>query len=466
MSEAPVIKQHRTPGFPTSPNDDGYAARSAWRLKRLGWMGASNVFVQGAKILLYLISVPLTLRYLSPERFGLWLTLSSLMAWLSVTDLGMRDSLVNILSAAHGREDEQVAASAVTTALTIQWAMAMLLILISAPLIFWVDWRSVFNVTSAVSLLELHLSLGALVISLAALLIANGIIAVYFGYQEGYWANLWQLGGMAMAGIGLLFATHYKSPIWILILLTTALPMVSTAAGGVVLFWFERPGLRPHPSKFDWQMAKRLLSLGGMYIVAQLTGAGMFNSQNFIVSHFLGADRVGTFGVTQKVVTLPATLMILFTTPLIASVGEAHARGDSRWISDIQQRIVKNLWIWALPAMVILLLLLKPMLTRLSSHVLTVNWELTGLLAIYCVVIMFAQPFSVVLYGLAKVRLQAFITTATAALTIGLAVLFVTRMGLPGMGLAMLIPAALNMMVVAYFAHKEHRGWNSVVQES
>jgi len=70
-------------------------------------------------------------------------------------------------------------------------------------------------------------------------------------------------------------------------------------------------------------------------------------------------------------------------------------------------------------------------------------------LAAYCVVLMFAQPYSVVLYGLALVRLQAAIAGATAVLTVAAGVILTMHWSLLGMGVAMLVPALLNFLAVS-----------------
>ena len=70
--------------------------RQAWRTSR-----ASVV----ARILSYAIRlavIPLSLHLLGAERYGLWLTVGSLIAWMGVTDLGFSPGLLNALARASG----------------------------------------------------------------------------------------------------------------------------------------------------------------------------------------------------------------------------------------------------------------------------------------------------------------------------------------------------------------------------
>ena len=43
----------------------------------------SMLFIKGGSILVGLLLVPLTLEYVDSESYGIWLTLSSMVAWIS-----------------------------------------------------------------------------------------------------------------------------------------------------------------------------------------------------------------------------------------------------------------------------------------------------------------------------------------------------------------------------------------------
>ena len=51
--------------------------------------------IRGISIVISLILVPLTIDYVNPTRYGIWLTLSSIVAWVSFFDIGFTFSLRN-----------------------------------------------------------------------------------------------------------------------------------------------------------------------------------------------------------------------------------------------------------------------------------------------------------------------------------------------------------------------------------
>ncbi len=63
--------------------------------------------------LLTLISLPLAVRYLGPERYGVWATVVSVAVWVNLLDLGIANSLTNLVSQAYARQDRTEACASV-----------------------------------------------------------------------------------------------------------------------------------------------------------------------------------------------------------------------------------------------------------------------------------------------------------------------------------------------------------------
>lgn len=75
-------------------------------------MALTAVSSAGAKvvaIVTMLVTVPLTLHYLGSERYGMWMTISSIIGMMGFADLGMGLGLMNAVSEAHGQEDRLAA---------------------------------------------------------------------------------------------------------------------------------------------------------------------------------------------------------------------------------------------------------------------------------------------------------------------------------------------------------------------
>src|SRR2546423_1279703 len=59
------------------------------RHRRIALSAFAGFGAKGVSMATTLITVPLTLRYLGPERYGVWMTMSSVMMMMVFADLGL-----------------------------------------------------------------------------------------------------------------------------------------------------------------------------------------------------------------------------------------------------------------------------------------------------------------------------------------------------------------------------------------
>src|SRR5438552_374368 len=81
--------------FRLTPFDKSTAEGSSKeRYRRIALTSATSILSKGVSLLTMLISVPLTVNYLGAERFGLWMTVSSLVTFLAFADFGIGNGLL------------------------------------------------------------------------------------------------------------------------------------------------------------------------------------------------------------------------------------------------------------------------------------------------------------------------------------------------------------------------------------
>ena len=85
---------------------------------------------KGISILLSLWLVPLTLHYLNPTKYGIWLTLTSIIAWFGFFDVGLGNGLRNKLAEARAKKDYSLARTYVSTTYAIITSIAIVLTIV------------------------------------------------------------------------------------------------------------------------------------------------------------------------------------------------------------------------------------------------------------------------------------------------------------------------------------------------
>ena len=75
----------------------------------------ASIFIKGISIAINLVLVPLTIDYVNPSRYGIWLTLSSIIGWFSFFDIGLTQGLRNKFAEAKTKGDDAIAQVYVST---------------------------------------------------------------------------------------------------------------------------------------------------------------------------------------------------------------------------------------------------------------------------------------------------------------------------------------------------------------
>src|SRR5882672_8763280 len=107
---APILKTYLSPQGLKTLFTRASANPSRERYRRAGMTASTSYIAKGLTLLVGFVSVPLTIHYLGAERYGVWLTISSLLLWIALTDFGLAgNALVNVLSEAVGNDDRESA---------------------------------------------------------------------------------------------------------------------------------------------------------------------------------------------------------------------------------------------------------------------------------------------------------------------------------------------------------------------
>jgi O-antigen/teichoic acid export membrane protein len=87
--------------------------------------------------------------------------------------------------------------------------------------------------------------------------------------------------------------------------------------------------------------AREIMGHGMLFFVLQLAGLAVFNTDNLIIAHFLGAERVTPYAVTLRLVGYASVLQNLLVPSLWPAFSEAYVIHDLTWIRKAYQRIMR-----------------------------------------------------------------------------------------------------------------------------
>jgi O-antigen/teichoic acid export membrane protein len=333
------------------------AGRSKERYRRAILTVLASGVAKGAAVLTVLISVPLTVRYLGSERFGLWMTISSFTALLQFADMGMGNGLLNAVSDANGRADVEAARRYVASGFYLLFGIAAILVGVFVVAYPWIPWPRVFNVGSTAAMKEAGPATAALVVCLALNLPLGIVQRVQLAYQEGYASSLWQAAGSLMALTGVLLAIHFRGGLPWLVLAFSGGPVAALLLNWIAEFGWWKPWLFPQHGFFRLAAAQRIAGAGLMFVVLQLAAAVAYSSDNLVIAQILGAEAVTQYAVPMRLFSVLGVISALFFFPLWPAYGEAVARGDIAWVKrTLIRTLLLTVMLCGAPAVVLTLM--------------------------------------------------------------------------------------------------------------
>ena len=419
------------------------------RERRVAMSGDMSAASTAVAMAVSFISIPLTVGYLGTDRYGVWVTIGSLLSWVAIVDMGFGGvALVNAMSEARGRDDADHMRSLVSTALFALSLIALALLVVFAACFPFVPWHKVLNVSAGmVDGHELHIAVALAFVGFALLFPLSLTSAVFTSLQEAYVSHAWNIAAHLASLAALIVVSKFEGGLPLLVLALTFTRSLVVFGATIYLFTRRHPELRPRLSFVRRNSLARLGGLGWKYLLQQLANIGMFQSQPMLVTHQIGPGAVGIYNVAYRILAIPQALTGFFLLPLVPAYGEARARKDWDWIWRTLRRTTVLSLLVGLAATAPLALALDWIVDAWIGHELIPPTALICWLAAYTVLTAVAAPFAVFFNGIERVGSMASIGLANAAVTITLAFALLPVMGIAGMGAAMAIGfAATNVL--------------------
>jgi len=409
----------------TPPKDKG-------RRRRIFSALGTAVAGRGSVLLLNAISVPITVRYLGAEQYGLWITISTTITMLLVLDIGIANTLTNLISEAYASDDHDAAAEYFSTAF-----LAMILISTALGLAGWAAWPHVdigylLNVHSP-SLVPMVSQSVVIAFALFLVGLPMGLASKAFGgYQELPVANLFTAAGSILGLLAILGVVLFKGSLVSLVAAYAGATLMASVACFAWLALVKKPWLRPAPMRFRRRHLKRIFHSGGQFFVIQLAGLVVFNSDNLVISHFLSPADVTPYSVTWRLTTYATALQTLAAPALWPAYSEAWANKQMHWIRKTYRSVH---WI-TVACMVLACAILLPfgrtIIRAWAGPAAVPSMALLGTMCVWMALYAVTVNQACLMGATSRVGKQAISSALAAAANLALTLWWVRTMGVTG----------------------------------
>jgi O-antigen/teichoic acid export membrane protein len=406
--------------------------RSAERYRRIGWSALLGFTARAVGLATWFISVPLVIGYLGSERYGMWLTMSSLAGALGPLDLGIGLGLLMAVSDSNGRDERAAARRAVSTAAAMLLVVAAVSAVVFAFFYPVIPWSRVFNVVSPAAVSEAGPASAALFAAFAFGLPLGIVGQVQLAYQSGYISSAWAILGNLGSLVALILVIHLRSSMPALVVALTGGALVAAALNGWFLFRRQRPWLMPLRRDVEVSTGRSLLRTGALFLVLQVAGLAAYGLDNIVIAQILGAQMVQEYAVPARLFALAPTLLAFALMPLWPAYRESLARGDGAWVRRTVRRSIAMAALINIPSSLVLVAVAPWLLQAwVGSAVHPTPLLLVGL-GLWTMLNTLNGPFAMLLNGANVVGFQVVCAVAMAVANVIISILLVQRIGVSG----------------------------------
>jgi O-antigen/teichoic acid export membrane protein len=432
---------------------DTEARRSSERNRRAVTSSIAGLAFRGSSFVVVLISVPLTLGLLGPVRFGMWMTIASVVALLGVTDLGIGSGVLNSLARAYGQGDalaaRQYLASGFVALSGVALAFGALFMVVYPA----VPWANVYNVR-ADSLAGSEAGPATVVFVATFLLgLPLGLVGqVRAAYQEAFVQSAFAgLGNVTTIGL-LLAAVAIKASLPVLLLAMTSGPIVAAIFNLIVLIRVQRPWLRPRWSDVTFGRLRSIVGIGLAFMFLQVAYAVAFLTDSLVVAHVVGPAAVADYAVVYRLFSIPAGLAAIAMVPLWPAYREAISRNDIAWVRVTLGRSLRVTILAIMPLAIFLMIVGPAIVAVWTSQTLSPAYGLYLAFGIFTISYALANTFGMVLNGAQVMRYLIVTWGMMAIINLAASIYLASRIGVAGVvfGSVISVVAALIIPALLY----------------
>lgn len=374
----------------------------------------TSFFIKGISIVIGFIFVPLLINYLGTVEYGIWITLSSIIAWIGYFDIGLGNGLRNRFAESMARNEPVMAKIYVSTTyagLALIFGLFFIIFMNISP---FVDWSLVLNAPATMST-ELRVLVNVTVGFFLLRFVLKLISVIIVADQRPAIANVFDPLANSVSLIGILLLMNFTSPSLVNLGIVLGIsPVIVLSLASIFFFNAEYKPYKPSFRHINFSYFKDLAGLGFKFFIIQITVVVILSTNNIIITQLFGPEEVTPYNVAFRYFGLITMGFAIIANTYWSAYTEAYIKDDIPWIKKTTATLLK---MWAgIFAFVILMLVFSNDFYRLwVGDKVKVPFMLSFYSAVFVIISVWISIFTYFINGTGKIRLQL-VTTVSAAL--------------------------------------------------
>lgn len=312
------------------------------RYRRAALTSLMNVASQVIQMATGLISVPLALNYVGVERFGVWMTLSTALAFITFSDFGVgigtQDRMSKLTTV--GAYDQ--ARDTFTSSMLFAIMLAVVLLALSWFIVPHIGLPALFALKSVAAIRDIAPTTLMVVFVFALGLVAGIVQRAFTALQDGFIVALIQAVSRVLSLVLLFAVVSRGMGLPALVFVVGGLSSAAIVVVGIPVLFRRHAWTRPRrislASMFDRQCLHEVMKVGLLGLGASVAIYLVNNSTLVLMSAKYGAASSTDYAVLLKLIGIPLMVLTYALLPLWPAIAEANVKRDFDWIGRAYER--------------------------------------------------------------------------------------------------------------------------------
>ena len=390
-----------------------------------------SFFNKALSIVISLMLVTLTIKYINATQYGIWLTISSIVGWMTFFDFGFAHGFRNKFTEARAKGNMELARKYVSTTYAVLIIIFVMVLLISVTINSFISWSDVLKLKENMDE-ELTRVFFILIFFFCIQIVLNIITTLLLADQKAAFSSFVTTLGQLFVLLSIFILTKLTlGSLTYLAFAVSAIPCLIFFVISIYLFSNKYKSLTPRAKSVDFSLSRNIIGLGSKFFIIQISMLFVFQFANIILSRVLGPEAVTEYNIAYKYFSVIYMVCLIVFNPFWSAFTDAYTKHDFDWMKNVYSKLSKA-WYITVP-MLVVMLIVSPLVYRIwiGSSV-NISFKLSLIMGIYILLLSRANLYMYLINGTGKVTLQLIVYVIFALVSIPLMIMFSKMWGVVG----------------------------------
>lgn len=298
-----------------------------------------------ASVLASLLIVPMTINYINATQYGIWLTISSVIGWVTFFDLGLGNGFRNRFAEAKAQGNillcRQLTSTTYFTITIIVTIVYIVCILINSQ----ISWSEILKIPHSYSH-ELS-NIFIIVCTFTCLnMIANILGSLLSADQRNGVSSLISAIGQYVSLLVIFVLTkETKGSLTNLAIYYSGVPCFVLVISSIIIYSFTKYKIyRPSINCIKLSLIKKIMGLGIRFFIIYLCMIAIFQIVNVVISREIGPLGVTQYNIANKYIGMLYMVVTIAVTPFWSAFTDAYTKKDYFWMKHMVS-LMQRAWL-------------------------------------------------------------------------------------------------------------------------